>query len=169
MPFRDTFVEVEGVMEVRTLEENPRGGKELLVDREHEPLVDMLHFQQAFMPDRLPDNFCQDRYTNQQKIFFCLVCAVDLKSPPMLDSHVKGQKHPKNVLQLKRRHLGITEEEDRVGKPEKKEWKPATKHETPSSSTVSCCRTTWRRTSTGTLLIGHAWVSYSSNGIFDGG
>ncbi len=130
MPLCDAFVDVEGVMEVHTLVENPCGGEELLVDREHEPPVDMLRFQQTFRPDRLPDDFCQkDRYTGKQKIFFCLVCEVGLKSPSTLDSHVRGQKHAKKVLELKRRRLGITEEEDRVGKQEKKkkERKPATK------------------------------------------
>ncbi len=124
MPLTEPFAEVEGVLELRTLVEDPQGGDEPVVDREYEPPVDMVVFQREFRYDTLPEDFCQkDRYTGYQKIFYCLVCSVELKGPPTLASHVKGTKHCKKVLEYKRRRFGITEEEDKVGKPEKKKEK----------------------------------------------
>ncbi len=124
MPLAEPLVDVSGVLEVRTLLEDPDGGEEPVVDREREPPEDMLNFQEEYRYDKLPDDFCQkDRYTLTQKIFYCLVCGVDLKGPPTLLSHVKGTKHAKKVLEYKRRRWGITEEADTTGKPEKKKEK----------------------------------------------
>ncbi len=126
MPLCDPVVDAPGVIEVRTLVDR---GEEAVLDREYEPPIDMIEFQEGYRMNRFPDDFCQkNRHIGLQRIFHCLVCDTDLQSPPTLDSHVKGRWHAKKVLEHKRRLMGM-EEGDSVDRPHrKKERKPASNH-----------------------------------------
>ena len=97
------YVDMRGVIEVRTVYDNPedegQGGPDDLP-------VDLYHFQEEY--EYLPENFCaKDKYNGVQKIFWCLVCDCDMKSLVSMDSHVSGTKHHKKVVELKRVRQGL--------------------------------------------------------------
>ena len=84
-PDNGVYVEMEGIMEVRYVSDDP--------DYFEEP-EDFYDFQKR-VPD-IPENYChKNRETTEQAFFFCLVCNCDLKSLRPLRDHVKGNKHMK--------------------------------------------------------------------------
>jgi len=95
-PSQGLYVEMEGVMEVRYL--NDYG--ESYMENE-----DFFNFQNR--RKHIPDDFChKDRDSGTQAVFFCLVCDCDLKSVKSLGDHAKGNKHIRKALEKKRQVLG---------------------------------------------------------------
>ena len=110
-PSKGTYVEMEGVMEVRYLSED--------IDY-HKPSEDMWHFQKRVR--EIPDDFChKNKQTTQQNIFFCIVCNCDLKNLRPLIDHVTGNKHIRKACDYKRQVLGLPKEPQNA--PRKKETK----------------------------------------------
>ena len=97
------YVDMKGVIEVRTVYDNPEDEGSGGVD---DLPVDLYVFQEDY--EYLPENFCaKDKYNGVQKIFWCLVCDCDMKSLVSMDSHVSGTKHHKKVVELKRVREGL--------------------------------------------------------------
>ena len=110
-PAKGTYVEMEGVMEVRHLSDD--------IDYQR-PSEDMWHFQKRVR--EIPDDFChKNKQTTQQSIFFCLVCNCDLKNLRPLIDHVTGNKHIRKACDYKRQILGLPKEPQNA--PRKKEIK----------------------------------------------
>eukprot|EP00092_Neocalanus_flemingeri_P091365 GFUD01115827.1.p1 GENE.GFUD01115827.1~~GFUD01115827.1.p1 ORF type:complete len:274 (+),score=81.53 GFUD01115827.1:58-879(+) len=108
-PNAGTYVEMEGVMEVRYSSEK--------VDWQKAP-EDFIHFQ-ARMTE-IPENFCQkDKRTTVQAYFHCLVCDCHLKSLRPLCDHVRGNKHVRKVFMKKRQILGLPLEQQNAPKVKK--------------------------------------------------
>lgn len=94
------YVDMAGIMEVRTTSDDP--------EAEFEPM-DMLEFENACGPGGgIPSDYCyKNMLTGEQNYFHCLSCACDLKSLKMLSSHINGKKHISRVIEKKRLDIGL--------------------------------------------------------------
>jgi len=112
-PDQGVYVEIEGIMEVRTSSENCD------VEDFHE---DMFDFQKRVR--EIPDSFCRkDKDTTEQRFFFCLVCDCDLKNLRPLRDHVTGHKHIRKVVERKLEVLALGLPKEPQNAPRKKELK----------------------------------------------
>lgn len=111
------YVEMAGIMEVRTL--SPNG------QFEDEWSQDMYDFQNENRS--IDSTYCHKDPDGYQNIFFCLVCNCDLKSIVPLIGHVQGAKHIRKALEKKRDVLGMPSAI--VNQPKKKEQKAPKKRQ----------------------------------------
>ncbi len=112
------YVDMEGVMEVRTVYDD----KSYVSDSPDDLPIDLLALQNNPGLDNLSEDYCaKDRTYGVQRVFYCLACDCDMKSWISLDSHAGGSKHAKKVVELKRMKQGLPAQEP----PETKKTKVA--------------------------------------------
>lgn len=84
--------------------------------------VDLYDFQKTdtFAAEFNNEYFCRMDWENLQNVFYCLLCAADLKSWATLLAHCSGRKHVKAVMNKKKRDFGVEEEPINAPKAKKK-------------------------------------------------
>ena len=107
-PDRGIYVDIYGIMEIRTTSED--------VDFKDNP-IDMMDFQP--ITQAMPNICHKNRSTTEQKVFFCLVCDCALTNLKPLRDHVKGNKHIRKAYEKKREFMGLPK--DPPNAPRKKE------------------------------------------------